>query len=103
MREYNEMLALDPQLRERYERAHYKYLAFRHALALHTGDSEEHIDGISAGGMPTRVKCLHALVAQSLVMGPGVNPIGDMALDRLRGEFDPAVCTCAPITTGQRD
>ncbi len=53
--------------------------------------------------MPTRVKCLHALVAQSLVMGPGVNPIGDMALDRLHGEFDPAVCTCAPITTGQRD
>lgn len=103
MREYNEMLALDPQLRERYERAHRKYLAFRHALALHTGDSEEHIDGISAGGMPTRVKCLHALVAQSLVMGPGVNPIGDMALDRLRGEFDPVVCTCAPITTGQRD
>jgi len=25
------------------------------------------------------------------------------ALDRLRGEFNPAVCTCAPITTGQRD
>ncbi len=53
--------------------------------------------------MSTRVKCLHALVAQSLVMGPGVNPSGDMALDRLRGDFDPAVCTSAPINTAQRD
>jgi hypothetical protein len=37
------------------------------------------IDGISAGGMPTRVKCLHALLAHSLAAGPGVNPLGDEA------------------------
>jgi len=36
--------------------------------------------GISAGGMPDRVKCLHVLVAHSLAAGPGVNPLGDQAL-----------------------
>ena len=40
------------------------------------------IAGISAGGMPDRVKCLHVLVAHSLAAGPGVNPLGDEALDR---------------------
>lgn len=96
MRQYNEMLADDAGLRAQYERAHAAYLTFRHGLAERLNESEEHIEGISAGGMPVRVKCLHALVAQSLVMGPGVNPIGDMALERMRDEFDPTVCRCAP-------
>ena len=39
-----------------------------------------HIAGISAGGMPDRVKCLHVLVAHALAAGPGVNPFGDEAL-----------------------
>jgi hypothetical protein len=30
--------------------------------------------------MPSRVKCLHVLVAHSLAVGPGVNPLGDEAL-----------------------
>ena len=38
---------------------------------------------ISAGGMPDRVKCLHSLVAHSLAVGPGVNPLGDEALAML--------------------
>lgn len=101
MKEFNDMLAADEQLREQYANAHRQYLEFRHALAQRLHDSEEHIEGISAGGMPTRVKCLHALVAQSLVMGPGVNPIGDMALERMRDEFDPNVCRCA--TAGADD
>jgi hypothetical protein len=33
--------------------------------------------------MPDRVKCLHALVAHSLAVGPGVNPLGDEALAML--------------------
>ncbi len=33
--------------------------------------------------MPDRVKCLHVLVAHSLVAGPGVNPLGDEALAML--------------------
>jgi hypothetical protein len=40
----------------------------------------EQIAGISAGGMPNRVKCLHVLVGHSLAVGPGVNPLGDEAL-----------------------
>ena len=73
MAEYNELLRTDAAIRARYERAHEEYLFFRHLLAVRLGDSEEHIVGTSAGGMPNRVKCLHALVAQSMVMGPGVN------------------------------
>jgi hypothetical protein len=41
------------------------------------------IDGISAGGMPTRVKCLHVLVGHSLAVGPGINPLGDEAIELL--------------------
>lgn len=94
MAEYNELLAQDDEVRAAYERAHRLYLAFRHELAGRLGDSEEHIEGISAGGLPTRVKCLHALLAQTLVMGQGANPIGDLTLARIRDEFSPDVCRC---------
>jgi len=50
------------------------------------------IDGISAGGMPTRVKCLHALAGHALAAGPGVNPIGDAALER--SSWSPERCAC---------
>ncbi|APW19369.1 DUF501 domain-containing protein [Gardnerella swidsinskii] len=94
MREYNELLQSDEDLKKQYERAHKYYLEFRHELAVSLGDSEEHISQMSAGGMPVRVKCLHALLAQTLVMGKGVNPIGDMVLERIKDEFDPNVCRC---------
>jgi uncharacterized protein len=74
MREMADRLRLDPELAARYRAAHDAYLARRAEL----GDVPE-IDGISAGGMPTRVKCLHALLAHSLAAGPGVNPLGDEA------------------------
>ncbi len=95
MKEYNDLLAEDADVLARYGRAHELYLAFRHEIAKAMGDSEEHIEGTSAGGMPVRVKCLHALLAQTLVMGPGSNPIGDLALEAIRDEFDPNVCRCA--------
>ena len=46
--------------------------------------------------MPTRVKCLHALVGHSLAAGAGVNPIGDIAIEtmRERGLWDKQVCNC---------
>lgn len=94
MREYNELLQSDEDLKKQYERAHKYYLEFRHELAVSLGDSEEHISQMSAGGMPVRVKCLHALLAQTLVMGKGVNPIGDMVLERIKDEFNPNVCRC---------
>ena len=78
MREMTDRLASDPDLAARYRAAHAAYLARREQI----GHVEE-IDGISAGGMPNRVKCLHVLVAHSLAAGRGVNPLGDEALDRL--------------------
>jgi len=51
------------------------------------------IEGISAGGMPARVKCLHALAGHALAAGPGVNPIGDRAL--ALSTWSPDRCVCA--------
>lgn len=65
-------------LAARYRAAHESYLAERARL----GDVPE-IAEVSAGGMPHRVKCLHALVAHSLAVGPGTNPVGDAVLTRL--------------------
>ncbi|MDN5549910.1 MAG: DUF501 domain-containing protein, partial [Brevibacterium sp.] len=42
------------------------------------------------GGMPTRVKCLHALVGHSLAAGAGVNPIGDRAISFMTDVPTPA-------------
>lgn len=79
MREMTDRLRVDPGLAAAYARAHEAYLAHRASL----GEVPE-IAGRSAGGMPTRVKCLHVLVAHSLAAGPGVNPLGDEALAMLR-------------------
>ena len=77
MAEYNELLAEDEEVRAQYERAHEQYIADRNSV----GEVPE-LAGVSAGGMPTRVKCLHALIGHALAAGPGVNPIGDAALAR---------------------
>ena len=100
MAAWNTELGSDADLASAYRRAHGLYLAFRSALARRLGDDEGHIAGISAGGMPKRVKCLHALTAQSLVMGSGINPLGDRVLDLVRRVFDPQVCRCAQPWTG---
>jgi len=81
MAEMTERLATDPALADAYAAAHEAYLADRAAL----GEVPE-IAGTSAGGMPTRVKCLHVLAAHALAVGPGVNPLGDETL-ALLGEF----------------
>lgn len=78
MKEMTDRLGEDEDLAARYRAAHEDYLARRELL----GDVPE-VKGISAGGMPTRVKCLHVLVGHSLAAGPGVNPLGDEALAML--------------------
>lgn len=78
MREMQDRLGADPDLAAAYAAAHRAYLADRAAL----GEVPE-IDGISAGGMPDRVKCLHVLAGHALAAGPGVNPLGDEVLQRL--------------------
>lgn len=75
MKQMAARLAEEPELAASYAAAHESYLAEREELG-----HVEHIVGISAGGMPDRVKCLHVLVAHSLAAGPGVNPLGDQAL-----------------------
>jgi hypothetical protein len=75
MAEMTQRLSRDHDLANAYRRAHEHYLNDRERL-----DSVPEIAGISAGGMPDRVKCLHALVAHSLAAGQGVNPLGDEAL-----------------------
>lgn len=76
MREMTARLAEDEELAAAYRAAHEDYLARRDAIDVLPGFP-------SAGGMPDRVKCLHVLVAHSLVAGPGVNPLGDEALAML--------------------
>lgn len=88
MRELSDLLADDAEIAASYRLAHEQYLADRAAY----GEVDE-IAGISAGGMPTRVKCLHAVAAHALAAGPGVNPIGDLALER--ADWSPERCTCA--------
>ena len=76
MTQLQERLAIEPELAAAYAKAHESYLSDR----LKFGSVAE-IEGISAGGMPTRVKCLHALAGHALAAGAGVNPIGDLALE----------------------
>jgi hypothetical protein len=83
MKEMSARLAADPELVERYRAAHEDYLRRRAAI----GQVPE-IEGVSAGGMPTRVKCLHALLGHALAVGPGVNPFGDETLEPRRAVVD---------------
>lgn len=78
MKEMTDRLADDPELRWSYAQAHEDYLRRRDELAV-----VPELSGISAGGMPNRVKCLHVLVAHALAAGPGVNVLGDEALEAL--------------------
>ncbi|MFC7879360.1 DUF501 domain-containing protein [Isoptericola sp. NPDC057391] len=89
MKEMTERLAQDEELAAAYRRAHEHYLAKRAEL----GQVDE-IEGISAGGMPTRVKCVHVLMGHALAAGPGVNPLGDEALALVRDQWRPDRCTC---------
>jgi len=91
MREMTRRLTIDEDLSAAYERAHGAYLADRESL----GPVAEIAD-VSAGGMPDRVKCLHALVAHALGAGPGVNPLGDEALTRLPDWWSAGPCVQMP-------
>lgn len=86
----------DPALAAAYAAAHDAYLADRRALGEQSGDGDvPEIAGVSAGGMPDRVKCLHALLAHALAAGPGVNPLGDETL-ALVGEWWARPCLPDP-------
>jgi hypothetical protein len=98
MAEMTERLRTDPDLAARHRAAHEDYLRRRDAVEVLAGFP-------SAGGMPDRVKCLHVLVAHSLAAGPGVNPLGDEALELLPQWWRTGPCVRAepeqPASTDQ--
>lgn len=79
MAQMQDRLSTDLEVAGAYAAAHDDYEAARSALGIEVPE----VKGITAGGMPDRVKCLHSLVAHSLAAGEGVNPFGDEALAAL--------------------
>jgi uncharacterized protein len=94
MRDMTARLA-DDTLRRRYESAHRDYLARREAAARAAGIEPLPPGTPSAGGMPERVKCLHALVAHELAAGT-VNPFGREALEVVGEWWLPGPCVAGP-------
>jgi hypothetical protein len=92
MAELQSRLAEEPELAAAYQAAHEAYIADRDKTAHELGLDVPEIAGISAGGMPSRVKCLHALIGHALAAGPGINPIGDLALAAC--SWSPTKCVC---------
>ncbi|MGY0017997.1 DUF501 domain-containing protein [Streptomyces sp. cg35] len=88
MKEMTERLQTDPELAQQYRAAHEDYIARRDAIEVLENFP-------SAGGMPDRVKCLHVLVAHSLAAGPGVNPLGDEAIEMLPEWWKKGACVSA--------
>lgn len=74
----NSQLAQDPALAAEYRGAHSRYVAQRNQFAVLEQTQ-------SAGGMPERVKCLHALYAHECA---DANPIGAI----VREEIEPLGC-----------
>lgn len=83
MRDLNARLAEDAGLASAYAEAHRRYIRDR--------DGAED-SGESAGGMPGRVKCLHALYAHERA---DANPIGAI----VRDEIEPLGCPGPCVTT----
>ena len=91
MREMADRIDSDAELAESLRRAHQHYLSFRESI-----EHVPEITGVSAGGLPTRVKCLHVFAAQALAQGPGVNPLGDEVLDRVGDYWAAGPCVDRP-------
>eukprot|EP00833_Pecoramyces_ruminatium_P015222 jgi/Orpsp1_1/1189254/evm.model.d7180000070630.1 len=87
MKKMTEEVKNDEKAREAYKKAHNSYIS-RRALLGYVPE----IANISAGGMPSHVKCLHSLVGYSLAVGKGVCLIGDKALELMN--WDTSVCHC---------
>jgi hypothetical protein len=87
MVEFSDLLATDADVQRAYTAAHEQFISDREQYGV-----VPEINGISSGGMPARVKCLHALAGHALAAGSGVNPIGDLAL--ARSSWSPDVCQC---------
>jgi len=100
MRQMQQRLATDPELRAAYQAAHHDYLARRQAAARAAGVAPLPPGTQSAGGMPARVKCLHALAAHELAV-PGANPLGREAAARAGAWWRAGPCVrLVPVPEG---
>jgi uncharacterized protein len=95
-----ERLGEDSDLAQAYRAAHERYLAERARIGAEAELEVPEIEGISAGGMPDRVKCLHVLAGQSLAQGPGVNPLGDEVLELLGEWWSSGPCVEPGVSGG---
>lgn len=80
----SDLLDDDPELAREYRDAHDRYVAMRDELGPSVPSDP------SAGGMPGRVKCLHALYAHHLATGD--NPIGAWVGRQVEPMACPAPC-----------
>ena len=91
MREMERRLASDAVLRRAYLAAHRDYLARRDEASRAAGVEPLPPGTQSAGGMPDRVKCLHALAAHELAV-PGANPLGRQATEAAGAWWEAGPC-----------
>lgn len=91
MRQMQSLLTEDPRLRRAYVAAHRDYLGRREEAARAAGVEPLPPGTQSAGGMPDRVKCLHALVAHELAV-PGANPLGRQAAQAAGSWWESGPC-----------
>ena len=99
MRAMTARLHADPDLRQRYRAAHVDYVRRRDAAAVAAGVKPLPPGTQSAGGMPDRVKCLHALAAHALAV-PGVNPLGAEAVEAAGQWWQAGRCVTPNRTPG---
>jgi hypothetical protein len=92
MAKWNQRLECETDLAAAYLAAHLDYLRQRAELG-----AVPELDGVSAGGMPRRVKCLHVLAAHALARGPGINVLGDEVLVVLAPMWRPDRCSCVAL------
>ncbi len=84
MKDMTARIEADRELALAHRAAHVDYLRRRAQVGASAGVGDvPEIAGVSAGGMPDRVKCLHVIVGHALAAGPGVTPLGDEALAAL--------------------
>lgn len=83
MSELNERLATDAAFRDAYVRAYERYVSERDSMGVLPGTP-------GAGGMPDRVKCLHALYAHEAATG--MNPAGAVVRERIEPLDCPGPC-----------
>jgi hypothetical protein len=95
MRAMSERLAGDEETRRAYASAHRDYLVRRDRAAREAGAEPLAPGTQSAGGMPDRVKCLHALAAHELAV-PGANPLGREALAAAGEWWADGPCVASP-------